>query len=133
VDQLELRPYAAIFEGHYMGLETLQNFVHKAWDFPRLSTRYESFLAQNNPLMTKWTPGRDVPEEAFVDYLRMLNSWRSIPFLDPGLPEDLMMSDWKGGEATLLFHGLSDRLLAPAIRHVEDVTGRRVRDPLLVS
>jgi phenylacetic acid degradation operon negative regulatory protein len=133
VEQLELRPYTAVFEGHYVGLETLKDFVHKAWDFPRLSTRYERFLAENDHLTAKWIPGRDSPGDAFVDYLRMLNSWRSIPFLDPGLPKDLMTPDWRGTEATQLFHDLSDRLLAPAIRHVETVTGRKVQDAALAS
>lgn len=133
VEQLELRTYTAIFEGHYIGLEDLRDFVHKAWDFPRLSARYEVFLQQNDDLVKKWTPGRDARGEAFVDYLRMLNSWRSIPFLDPGLPLDLMSEDWKGGEATQLFHDLSDQLLGPAIEHVESVTGRRVDDAVLVS
>jgi phenylacetic acid degradation operon negative regulatory protein len=132
VEQLQLQSHTAVFEGRYVGLESLKEFVHKAWDFPRLSTRYESFLAENHHLISKWTRGREAPTEAFVDYLRMLNSWRSIPFLDPGLPENLMTSDWKGGEATQLFHDLSDRLLQPAIQHVESVTGRKVRDAVLV-
>jgi phenylacetic acid degradation operon negative regulatory protein len=133
VEQLELHPFAAVFEGHYVGLETLHEFVHKAWDFPRLSKRYESFLMENAHLVAKWRPDRAAPEDAFVDYLRMLNSWRSIPFLDPGLPEDLMTPDWKGTEATQLFHDLSDRLLTPAIEHVESVTGRKVQDADLAS
>ena len=132
VEQLELGPFAAVFEGQYVGLETLYEFVHKAWDFPRLSTRYESFLLENSPLVSKWRSGGD-PQDAFVDYLRMLNSWRSIPFLDPGLPEDLMTPDWKGTEATQLFHDLSNRLLTPAIQHVESVTGRKVQDAVLTS
>lgn len=132
VDQLELRSFAAIFEGHYIGLEQLGDFVHSAWDFPRLSARYEVFLAQNADLVRKWTPGRDAPAEAFVDYLRMLNSWRSIPFLDPGLPLDLMTPGWKGADATQLFHDLSDQLLLPAIQHVEHVTGRRAAADSLV-
>ena len=34
--------------------------------------------------------------EAFADYVRALTSWRRLPYLDPGLPTDLLPASWSG-------------------------------------
>lgn len=126
INQLDIGEYTSVFEGNYLGSSELDTFVRKAWDFPKLSVQYATFIEGNAHLVEKWgsTPAKPSPD-AFVDYLRMLNSWRSIPFLDPGLPSELLPDDWAGHEANRLFHELSDLLLSAAIGHVEAVTGRR--------
>jgi len=126
IESLGVGRYASVFHSEYVGVEPLQDFVNRAWEFSELSARYEAFLAENSPIQRRWAKGRPdaADARAFVDYLRMLNSWRSIPFLDPGLPLSLMPAGWKGQDATRLFHGLSDRLYESALAHVEAVTGR---------
>ena len=60
--------------------------------------------------------------QAFADYVRVLTAWRRLPFLDPGLPPELLPPDWHGARAADLFGQLHDRLSGPAREHVLAVT-----------
>lgn len=126
IESLDLGRYASVFHSQYAGIDTLQDFIGRAWDFEKLSARYEVFLTQTRPIQHRWKDGAPsgADPHAFVDYLHVLNSWRSIPFLDPGLPPALLPAKWKGQEAITLFQSLTDRLFEPALSHVQEVTGR---------
>jgi phenylacetic acid degradation operon negative regulatory protein len=54
-----------------------------------------------------------------VDYTSVLDRWRRFPYLDPGLPVELLPSGWEGRAAADLFFELRELLEAPALRHVE--------------
>lgn len=126
IDQLRLEPYATVFDAQYASTTPLQDFVQSAWDFTTLSVRYEQFIDKHaslaKPSHKAAHPLTD--EQAFICYLSMLNSWRSIPFLDPGLPLDLLPAGWRGLDATLLFHELTEQLFAPALSFVRTVVDR---------
>jgi phenylacetic acid degradation operon negative regulatory protein len=62
------------------------------------------------------------PGRAFADYVRVLTAWRRLPFLDPGLPHELLPPDWLGARAAELFGLLHDRLGSLAREHVLAVT-----------
>jgi phenylacetic acid degradation operon negative regulatory protein len=62
------------------------------------------------------------PGQAFADYARVLTAWRRLPFLDPGLPHELLPPDWLGARAAELFGQLHDRLARLAREHVLAVT-----------
>jgi hypothetical protein len=64
---------------------------------------------------------------AFADYVRALTDWRRLPFLDPGLPAELLPPGWPGARATEVFGALRARLAGPARAHVLAVTGRPAR------
>jgi phenylacetic acid degradation operon negative regulatory protein len=76
------------------------------------------------------TPGGTAPGSgvrlsdaaAFAEHTRALTAWRRMPYLDPGLPADLLPPDWHGARAAELFFRLHARLRAPALRHVRTVT-----------
>lgn len=40
----------------------------------------------------------------------MLTDWRQLPYLDPGLPAELLPDDWVGIRAAELFFTLQSRL-----------------------
>jgi phenylacetic acid degradation operon negative regulatory protein len=67
--------------------------------------------------------GAESDEAAFADYVRVLTDWRRLPFLDPGLPAELLPGDWHGSRAADLFDALRSRLAGPAHQHVLAVTG----------
>ena len=50
-------------------------------------------------------------------------AWRRLPFLDPGLPAELLPAGWNGLRADVAFGALQDRLAGPARAHVLTVTG----------
>jgi phenylacetic acid degradation operon negative regulatory protein len=51
----------------------------------------------------------------------MLIAWQRLPYLDPGLPLELLAAQWNGVTAGDLFAEINDRLHEPALRHVESV------------
>jgi phenylacetic acid degradation operon negative regulatory protein len=73
----------------------------------------------------------DEESAAFADYVRVLTAWRRLPFLDPGLPAELLPAGWHGTRAAELFDALRDALAAPARAHVLAVTGRPSPAPAL--
>lgn len=60
-------------------------------------------------------------QEAFALYVPIVTAWRRLPYLDPGLPLELLPAPWPGARATALFHELHDALATPAHRYVTDV------------
>ena len=53
-----------------------------------------------------------------------LTAWRRLPYLDPGLPAELLPADWHGERAARTFGALRTRLVDPARAHVLAVTGQ---------
>jgi phenylacetic acid degradation operon negative regulatory protein len=67
--------------------------------------------------------------EAFADYVKVVTDWRRLPFLDPGLPAELLPARWHGREAADLFAALRSRLDEPARRHAVAITGTPAHRP----
>jgi phenylacetic acid degradation operon negative regulatory protein len=51
----------------------------------------------------------------------MLTTWRQLPYLDPGLPLELLPKPWSGETAAHLFAELNAQLAEPAHRHAMSV------------
>ena len=51
----------------------------------------------------------------------MLTAWRRLPYLDPGLPAELLPADWSGLAAADLFDELDGLLRGPAGKHARAV------------
>ncbi|HEY7044006.1 MAG TPA: PaaX family transcriptional regulator C-terminal domain-containing protein, partial [Nocardioidaceae bacterium] len=67
------------------------------------------------------TSGTSADADAFADYVSTLTAWRRLPYLDPGLPDDLLPKGWSGARAADLFFDLRDRLSRPAADFVTTV------------
>lgn len=78
--------------------------VHQAWDLSELEARYLAFVAE----FAK--QGHESDAVAFVIKTRLVHEWRKFPFIDPGLPTDLLPPGWPGREAHFLFHHLHREL-----------------------
>jgi phenylacetic acid degradation operon negative regulatory protein len=121
-----LSRYVDLFHGGYLGFAPLADGVAKWWDLDGLERLYDEFASSYAPVLARWRRRRTEDEgRAFADYVDALTAWRRLPFLDPGLPPDLLPRGWRGTRAGDLFHALRDRLSEPAHRHVDAVTGRR--------
>jgi phenylacetic acid degradation operon negative regulatory protein len=75
----------------------------QAWDLDDVEARYLAFLedfAQRE--------AHD-PEPSFVAQVQLVEAWRRFPFLDPGLPRELLDHDWPGPRAARVFHDRHDR------------------------
>ncbi len=105
----------------------LAEAVARWWDLTALGERYDVFTGEFAPVAERWTRrrGRGTEAEAFADYLRAVDAWRSIPYLDPALPPELLPADWPGRRGVALFAALREALAEAALRHVRTVMGAR--------
>lgn len=125
LQRLELTPYVNLFRGEYLAFADLLACVEQWWNLDELRRMYEDFLASWRPVLARWRRRRSTDDgEAFADYVRALTQWRRLPFLDPGLPVELLPHGWPGTRAADLFESLRQRLHEAAERHVREVTAR---------
>ena len=114
-----LDAYVDLFRSEHAGFRALPEQVADWWDLDSLAREYDEFLVTYRPVRDAWCGPRRDDAAAFADHLRLLTSWRRMPYLDPGLPAELLPEAWPGAEAATLFLDLHERLVAPAYRHVE--------------
>ena len=126
-----LAGYVDLFRADYLAFGDVTEQVARWWDLGRLHDLYQAFLDDAGPVLARWDrAGRAVPptppmppSEAFADYVRALTAWRRLPFLDPGLPAELLPGDWNGLRAAEVFAALRSRLAGPARAHARAVIG----------
>ncbi|WP_443042804.1 PaaX family transcriptional regulator [Streptomyces sp. NBC_00344] len=117
--RLELDGYADLFRADHLAFQNLGDKVGQWWDLGRLELHYGEFVQKHAavPERAPGPPGRG-GRDAFVDYVRVLTDWRQLPYLDPGLPQELLPADWIGIRAADLFFTLQTRLESDARDYV---------------
>jgi phenylacetic acid degradation operon negative regulatory protein len=116
LEDLQIRRFATLFTAERPSVEgSLPEAVARWWDLERLAALHRSFVARVDAF-----PPRSVADdaEAFRRYLLGIDAWRVIPYLDPGLPRELLPGDWPGHDSFARFQALTEELAAPAWRHV---------------
>jgi phenylacetic acid degradation operon negative regulatory protein len=116
--RLGLDGYAELFHATHVAFGDLAVKVREWWDLDELERQYGEFLRTHSRVLTVT---HDEPA-AFADYMRALTDWRRLPYLDPGLPAELLPRDWIGIRAAELFFTLRSRLAGPAEAYVRRVT-----------
>jgi len=94
--------------------------VARWWDLDSLDQQYSSFVQRH---ASQVTGPELLPAAAFARYVPLVTEWRQLPYLDPGLPNDLLPSSWPGGRAEGLFMQLHQRWSGPSrayARHLLD-------------
>jgi phenylacetic acid degradation operon negative regulatory protein len=81
-----------------------------AWDFGMLRDGYERFLAEYSPLLARVRKGSVGASEALVTRSGIMDTWRTFPHLDPGLPVQLLPADWPRSGARDVFVEIYDIL-----------------------
>ncbi len=124
-----LSEYVALFRSRYVGLSGITEAAAHWWDLGALEQLYEAFIDAFTPVARRHNGMGHPPDAgaAFADYVRMLTYWRVLPFLDPGLPPEILPRNWGGERATALFMRLHATLTGPALQHVQQVGERRKR------
>ena len=127
-----LSGYVDLFRADYLAFGEVRELIGQWWDLGRLAREYRAFLADAAPVLARWEPGgagqvaigsAERDQRAFADYVGVLTAWRRLPFLDPGLPAELLPGQWPGLAAAEAFAALRERLAEPARAHVLAVTG----------
>jgi phenylacetic acid degradation operon negative regulatory protein len=120
IERLGMDGYVHLYEASYRGFKDVRRMVAGAWDLERLDDMYRSFVTAVEPVVERWLDPRIAGDErdAFVDYIVALHQWRKFPYLDPGLPTEVLPPHWSGRRAASLFFDLVRRLEILAFRHV---------------
>ncbi|WP_314224604.1 PaaX family transcriptional regulator [Streptomyces zaehneri] len=109
--RLRLDPYVDLFRGEHLGFSPTVESVARWWDLAAIAKEHETFLDGHERVLHAWRQRPDTPpEEAYRDYLLALDSWRHLPYTDPGLPADLLPEGWPGTRSAAVFRGLHERL-----------------------
>lgn len=116
LEDLSLREHATVFlTTDARGAGSLRDSVASWWDLPSIAALHDEFIAEASVLLSA-APADGA--DAFRRYVRGIDSWRPIPYLDPGLSVELLPADWSGDRSEKLFAQLGDRLAEPALEHV---------------
>ena len=117
--RLGLSGYADLFRADHLAFGDLAAKVRQWWDLDRTESLARDFVAAWEPVLAGWAGRRATarPREAFADYIRVLTDWRRLPYLDPGLPAELLPPGWAGARAAEIFFTLQSRLAAAAGEH----------------
>jgi phenylacetic acid degradation operon negative regulatory protein len=132
LERHRLAGYVDLFRADYLAFGDVAEQVPRWWDLDRLQGLYQAFLDDSAPVLARRdsagrdSAGRDSAgrDSAFADYVRVLTAWRRLPFLDPGLPAELLPSGWNGLQAAAAFSAVRERLAGPARAHALALIGR---------
>ncbi|MFI7482810.1 PaaX family transcriptional regulator C-terminal domain-containing protein [Kocuria sp. M1R5S2] len=127
MDRHDLSQYIDWFRGDYLGAREMSDAVGQWWDLAALEAQYADFVARHAPVRERWIEDAGAAGDgereraAFAAYITMVTEWRRLPYLDPGLPLELLPEGWHGMVAERLFGELHRQLQAPAEVHARRV------------
>ncbi|WP_406839292.1 PaaX family transcriptional regulator C-terminal domain-containing protein [Streptomyces sp. AHU1] len=111
LERLRLDTYVELFRGEHLGFAATVDAVARWWDLTAIAGEHEAFLGRHARVLHAWEERTDTPpEEAYRDYLLALDSWRHLPYTDPGLPAALLPGNWPGARSATVFRALHERL-----------------------
>jgi phenylacetic acid degradation operon negative regulatory protein len=117
--RLGLDGYADLFRAEHLAFGDPAAKIRLWWDLDELERQYEAFIGAHEHARPEVSPGG---REAFACYVRLLTDWRRLPYLDPGLPAELLPDGWIGIRAAGLFFALRERLEEPARAYLRAAT-----------
>lgn len=109
LDDLEARRWVTVFQASApLPPGPLVEAAAQWWDLAALRAEHLAFQASLATL----------PSEPFAAYVHFIDSWRVLPYTDPGLPPSMLPADWPGIRSFDEFARLSAALADPAWEHV---------------
>ncbi|OBA68460.1 PaaX family transcriptional regulator [Gordonia sp. 852002-10350_SCH5691597] len=114
-----MQQYVSLFD-HCELAEDAAAKVSTWWNLDELSAQYDEFLGAYSSLTAEISK-QTTPRKAFAEYVPMLTTWRRLPYLDPGLPLELLPDRWPGVDAASLFSELDAALQPLAQEYVQTI------------
>ena len=121
LEELGVVRHAGVLLGRPAGRSDFEAFAARAWDMEELMRRYRTFAEAFEPHAAAGRDGLD-DRQAFLVRTRLVHAFRQFPFLDPGLPDDLLPRAAHRARAVGLFHDLYGSLAEAAQRHFDAAT-----------
>lgn len=120
-----LSGYAEVFTADHLAFGELRSQVARWWDLDAVEAECGAYVERWSPVLTAARRRRAPdPAGAFRDFVGTLTDWRRLPYLDPGLPAEVLPARWQGVRAATVFFALLDLLQEPAHAHVEQLQQR---------
>lgn len=94
-----------------------QQAAQRWWDLEKLSAMHQTFLSGTDHLSLS---AQD-PEVSYLSYVVLIDAWRALPYLDPGLPSSMLPADWPGIPSRERFLSASAIFSGPAAQFVQDL------------
>lgn len=127
IDELGLRDRAILFT-NAVAVGDLAAALPRWYDLATIRAAYDGFLARHaHPSVAATAAAPDAPRDAlasrdaFAHWVRAIDEWRVIPYLDPGLPSAALPADWPGAAAATAFAALRERLEPVAVAYAATV------------
>ncbi|MGH8794684.1 MAG: PaaX family transcriptional regulator [Stackebrandtia sp.] len=111
----DLSGYVSLFRADYFGDAPAEAAAAVWWDLPKLDGMYREFLDRHG--------GHGGDADPLAVWINAVTEWRVLPFLDPGLPAELLPPDWPGHAAVDLFHRLDKEFAGPAAVRARELLG----------
>ncbi len=128
IREYQLWDYVQLFIGQPDSQGNLQEKVAQWWNFEGLYKEYKVFLECYQPELLKWQSwlrdGGGTTSDAFKLYIPMVTHWRRLIFMDPGLPLELLPTNWIGTEARQLFINLNNIISPLSSQYFAQVDGK---------
>lgn len=102
--------------------DPISTAVARWWDLDSLADRHRQFIAAAEALGP--FERIETEAEAFRAYVRAIDAWRDLPYLDPGLPFEYLPDDWPGVRSIDLYTSISTCLSERAWAYVQSVMSR---------
>ncbi len=130
-----LLDYTERFDVSYGGVEASRRLARKCWDLPGLGSMYSRFAERWEPVLERWfNSGEDASASAaFRDYVSLVAEWRRLPFLDPGLPTEVLPEGWEGEKAKWIYFALIGRIDELALGYVKSTASHAPAAPACCS
>lgn len=128
IREYQLWDYVQLFIGQPDSQGNLQEKVAQWWNLEGLYKEYKVFLECYQPELLKWQSwlrdGGGTTSDAFKLYIPMVTHWRRLIFMDPGLPLELLPTNWIGTEARQLFFNLNNIISPLSSQYFTQVDGK---------
>lgn len=115
VAELKIEDLVEIFTAQHEGFASNGQLVARCWNLEAINQRYQEFLDKYELAYDEFTANlnQNMPinnRDCFVDRVMLSHEYRKFPFIDPGLPWELLPKDWLGERAELLFENCRNAL-----------------------
>lgn len=124
LEDLELRGMATVFvTATPLVGGSLREAASEWWDLDAVAELHRDFIRHHGSAADDAGPDNssgDGPAsaETFARYVRCIDRWRVIPYLDPGLPAEFLPEDWPGMAGIALFERLGAAYSRPSAAFV---------------
>ncbi|UAC50079.1 phenylacetic acid degradation operon negative regulatory protein PaaX [Bacillus aquiflavi] len=125
IEKYDIKSYVHFFVSDYKGPCENEKLVKTCWDIDEINSKYEEFITEYSKKFvvdkSKIMNEQMSDAECFVERTKLVHKYRKFLFIDPGLPEELLLDKWLGRHAATLFSDYYKTLAGPANRFFETI------------